>query len=116
MKSRRTIVHVLLSLLLLFSQQMAISHGIAHWSGSRGKTTQVRAQPAGQLKVAKSLALDQTCDQCLAFAQIGSALGTPTFAFFASTNTDSLAITVSAQPDCRRTVCVFRSRAPPAFT
>ncbi len=106
---RRSIVHALLSLLLLLSQQMGIAHGMSHWTGSGPN----RAQLSEQGAATPGLALDQVCDQCLAFAQIGSALGSTDFSFFTPEHTQSHLPDVSAQSICRRTVCAFRSRAPP---
>ena len=38
--TRRFLIRTLLSLLLLMSQQMAISHAMTHWAGSRDGATQ----------------------------------------------------------------------------
>lgn len=45
--TRRSILRVLLSLLLLMSQQMAISHAMTHWAGTRGGAAQL-LKAAGQ--------------------------------------------------------------------
>jgi hypothetical protein len=107
----RNIVHALLALLLVFSQQMGISHVVSHVSAQRHAGPQ---QLAPDLSVSKVLALDQLCEQCVAFAQIASALDTP-FQSFPLANPraplDSLASPALA---CRRTACVFQPRAPPA--
>lgn len=112
---RRSVIRVLLSLLLLMSQQMAMSHAMTHWAGTRDGAPQLhqagKHQPERALS--SSFAQDQTCEQCLAFAQIASAVGM---------SARSIALdrpscrTVGASPThtrCARTPCAFQPRAPP---
>ena len=107
---RRPIVYVLLSLLLVLSQQMGISHALAHWSSQRAMVT---AGDSSDAEPAKSLALDPSCGQCLAFAQIGTAADTGFYSFpIARDNTQAVDIAVAPEL-CQRTACAFRSRAPP---
>jgi hypothetical protein len=111
---RRTSARVLLSLLLLLAQQMGISHGMAHWSGTLAKTPHLQA-PSTPSRLSASLALDQTCDQCLAFAQIAAAVGSPAHAMFAERSL-ALAIAPPTTPTHYfKTVCAFQPRAPPAI-
>lgn len=111
MRVRRSIFHVLLSLLLLVSQQMAISHVMSHWSGVRDHSAQVQQRDGG--RGAKPKALDQACHQCLAFAQIAVAVG-GSFLAFAATDVASERIASPTTPAaCLRAVCFFQSRAPP---
>jgi hypothetical protein len=115
--TRRSILRVLLSLLLLLSQQMAIAHAMTHWAGTRDGAAQLHKAASQQEErgVASAFAQDHTCTQCLAFAQIASAVGSPARSF-AAAGTASCAIGASAtQPGCARTTCVFQSRAPPSF-
>ncbi len=107
---RRSVVHAMLSLLLLFSQQLALSHGLSHWSN--GGTS---AQSSADSVAGKSLALEKSCHECLAFAQIGSALGSQSFAFFVSANVNTAPVLALATSHCARTDCVFQSRAPPVL-
>lgn len=109
---RRQFAYALLSLLLLLSQQLALTHGMSHWQGGRAGQSQAAASEQ-QRMASKSLALEQACDQCLAFAQLGSALGTPNFAFYAPSHGAVALPATGAPPDCRRAVCPFQSRAPP---
>lgn len=108
----------MLSLLLVLSQQMGISHALSHWSGNgnsgnSGRTTASADERQG--RASKSLALDQSCDQCLAFAQIGTALDTAVHSFPAA-RAAAVDVILAPQQSCsRRTVCVFRSRAPPVL-
>ena len=104
----------MLSLLLVLSQQMGIAHALSHWSGNgNGRVSASTGERQG--RVAKSLALDQSCEQCLAFAQIGSALDTAIHSFPA-TRAGAVAVVAGTETSfCRRTVCVFHSRAPPVL-
>ncbi len=101
---RRPIIHVLLALLLLFSQQMRVAHAVSHWGDFQRDSTEHQQTPA-----------EKICDQCLAFAQIGSAIHSHALSFA------SFAMHAGAQPDpltqscVSRTACVYLSRAPPSL-
>jgi hypothetical protein len=115
-KIRRDLVHLLFALLLVLSQQMGISHAVSHLSSVRLVAEQV--QGPGQDadgSASTALALDQNCSQCLAFAQIASAIDTPFYSFPALLQGASLELAFATPQACQRTVCVFRSRAPPVF-
>jgi hypothetical protein len=115
--TRRFFTRVLLSLLLLMSQQMAISHAMSHWAGSRDATSQ-QAKAAGghqERGVSAAFAQDQTCEQCLAFAQISSAVGSAEHTFPADGAAACALESCASQLLCARTNCVFQSRAPPSF-
>jgi hypothetical protein len=110
--TRRNMIRVLLSLLLLVSQQMAFSHVITHWSGQRGDTAGHVARGDGN--VSDAFAKDQVCSQCLAFAQIAGAVGNCPRSF-APPASPSGAIALSPEHTVdARIVVAFRSRAPPA--
>ncbi|MDL2356988.1 MAG: hypothetical protein QFF03_17180 [Pseudomonadota bacterium] len=114
--TRRSFIRILLSLLLLMSQQMAISHAMTHWAGARDAPAQLhKAAPHGERGVAAAFAQDQTCDQCLAFAQIAGAIGSPARGFTPDGAATCAVGPSATQPDCSRTTCVFQSRAPPSF-
>jgi hypothetical protein len=110
--TRRLMIRVLLSLLLLVSQQMAIAHVITHWSGQRNANVeQMQERDDG---VSKAFAKERLCDQCLAFAQIAGAIGSgtrsfvpPALAAAAFSHFEDRAVTA-------RTVVPFLSRGPPA--
>jgi hypothetical protein len=111
--SRRALNHLLLSIVLLLSQQMAIAHVIAHW-GARASTTSVRASASTDDSFSKPIAQDQGCEQCLAFAQIATAVGQEPRSFVPpSQGTWSIAA-LAPRLVCARAPCAFRSRAPPA--
>jgi hypothetical protein len=109
--SRRAVIHVVLSLLLLLSQQMAISHVMSHWTDGRGTTAQL--SPDGSRKVAEPLASDKHCQQCLAFAQIASAVGNPPQTLAAIGGADGCTLAPAVAPLCRQAIAAFRARAPP---
>ena len=115
--NRRSIIRVLLSLLLLMSQQMAISHAMTHWAGQRDGTAQLRKAPGQQDErgVSSAFAQDHTCEQCLAFAQIASAVGSSPRCFAADSAASCATGPTVTQPGCARTTCVFQPRAPPSF-
>jgi len=113
---RRNFFYVLLSLLLVFSQQMGYSHALSHASAATGVVQAGAQQGEDASGSIIKLGLDHNCAQCLAFAQIASAADTRFHSFPLAANT-SVAVTYSPAPfDCRRTVCGFRSRAPPVLS
>jgi hypothetical protein len=106
----------MLSLLLLISQQMAMAHAVTHWAGSRHATNQLHISTAQQQdSVSSAFAQDQTCEQCLAFAQIAGAIGSPTRSFADACVATCARHASAAQPGRARTVCVFQPRGPPSF-
>ncbi|MES2261652.1 MAG: hypothetical protein V4724_24310 [Pseudomonadota bacterium] len=114
MTLRRNIVYAVLSLLLVLSQQMGITHAVSHLSDIRSSAGQQLEQR--ETSLSKTLALDQSCEQCLAFAQIASALDTPFHSFPAAPHVAPVSIVVATPLACQRTVCVFQSRAPPKLS
>ena len=68
----RSILHCLLSLLLLISQQMALAHGLSHWHGTQQH--QGVQQAGGQ---PDAPALQEFCAECAADAQLDVALPLP---------------------------------------
>jgi hypothetical protein len=109
--NRRVIIRVLLSLLLLVTQQMATMHVMSHWTGSLA--TSVRAELDQENGLSAAIAQDQTCHQCLAFAQFAGMLANSTRAF---ATPDLVAPTVAfaaSAVQCRHSACPFQSRAPP---
>jgi hypothetical protein len=115
--NRRSLIRVLLSLLLLLSQQMAISHAMTHWAGSRERAAQLQKLSCAQDErgVGARFAQDQTCEQCLAFAQIASAVGSWPRCFAFDGAATCATGPSATQPGCARTICVFQPRAPPSF-
>lgn len=109
----RSLTHALLSLLLLFAQQIGLTHAITHL-GERDLTGQFQQEwQASERGVPKSIGSKNDCVQCHAVAQIAFAAVTNILAFVpdgASAIAIAAPVTVLA---CLVTVCVFQSRAPP---
>jgi hypothetical protein len=108
---RRNIVYAFLSLLLVLSQQMGITHAVSHVSEQRHATQQIDERD--DASTSRGKALDQNCSHCLAFAQMASALDTPSFTFPATGHKAPQVAIADVPQACQRTVCVFQSRAPP---
>lgn len=111
--TRRSLIRVMLSLLLLLSQQMALSHTISHWTGRLAAASAVKHQRDNA--ASKAPAADQVCEQCLAFAQIASAIGSSQRTFALPEMASSAVADSAGVGRCGSTVCPFQSRAPPAF-
>jgi hypothetical protein len=104
-KIRPTFLRVLLVLLLLASQQMGMAHAFSHLHAPLHKDSPDHNLPC-----------EQTCDQCLAFASIGSALTSPTIALFAVPATNPKWVAEQSERFIPATVVPFDSRAPPSIT
>jgi hypothetical protein len=109
----RSLVHVLLSLLLLVSQQLSLGHGYTHWAEvDETLVQQTAATNDGSGKLPKP-GLHDLCGQCAASAQIAFALPATLRQFVPA----KLAYAAPAVPDtpgiCLRASCPFQSRAPP---
>jgi hypothetical protein len=109
--TRQAFVRVLLSLLLLFSQQMATSHVISHWSGSLNVAA--LAQPAADDEQSTPLAKDQSCNKCLAFSQLGAPLGSTIAAYTAPAPGSQPVAAAPIVANHARILLAFQSRAPP---
>lgn len=110
--NRQSFVRVLLSLLLLLSQQMAMSHALSHWTGLADAAPQAQ-QGADGLSLSSAFARDQSCQQCLAFANLATPVGTAERNFIATPAAAVFAVADNPAAPCARTVCAFQSRAPP---
>ncbi len=108
----------MLSLLLLLSQQMAISHGMTHWAGAQRGAAQLQKAPGqhDERSVTAGFAQGQTCEQCLAFAQIAGAVGTPARDVAADPAASCAVAASPTQPGWARGSCPFQPRAPPSFS
>lgn len=116
----RSLVHVLLSLLLLVSQQLSLGHGYTHWADLDDVAAVQAAQQDddnssdgdGSGKPAKP-GLHDLCGQCAASAQIAFALPATVRRFVPA----ELAYAAPAVPEtpgiCLQSTCPFQSRAPP---
>lgn len=109
---RRCIVHVLLSLLLLVSQQMAFAHAMSHWTG---RLVYAPVAAGEDRELAKAVAQDQSCNQCLALAHLATPVGS-TLRQFVSPDLQTEVVAARAMLQVLpRTVCAFHPRAPPSF-
>jgi len=111
--TRQALVRVLLSLLLLISQQMASSHVMSHLAGSLDVSTTAHVQVQDSDQLSKAIAQDQSCNQCLALAQLaGPLVSKPQV--FALPEQGSFRIAAAAVHNSgARTILGFQSRAPP---
>ena len=114
----RNLVHVLLSLLLLVTQQLSLGHGYTHWA----EIDEALVQPAtaadegsgddGSDKPPKP-GLHDLCGQCAAGAQIAFALPATPRQFVPA----ALAYAAPTVPDtpsiCLQATGPFQARAPP---
>lgn len=111
--TRRAFTRVLLSLLLLVSQQMAVAHITAHWSARAVMMAQAGKEAAKDGSLSKSLAQDLSCDQCFTFAQMASPLAHEPRTFVPPSEcTRSRAAAVQC-PHAARTIRAFQPRGPP---
>jgi hypothetical protein len=108
----RSLVHLLLSLLLLVSQQLSLGHGYTHWTEIRDTLAQ-RAVDEGSGGKPQKPGLHDLCGQCAASAQVAFALPSPIRRFIPA----ELAYAVPALPStpgiCLLTECAFQPRGPP---
>ncbi|MGZ8358699.1 MAG: DUF2946 family protein [Telluria sp.] len=110
--SRQSFFRVLLSLLLLVSQQMAFAHGLTHLTGQLHEPGAQQHQN-GDSSLSAAVAQDQSCDHCLALAQLGAPLGSANRTFVAGDNGATAFSSTPAGAHCARTPCGFNPRAPP---
>jgi hypothetical protein len=109
--SRKLFLRVVLSLLLLVSQQSALSHAMSHWTGGDDQTEQ--AQTGSKRTPSNGTVHDANCAQCLSYAQMASAIGSPAYVMPALDLAAVHLVSPIPASDCARTDCVFQSRAPP---
>lgn len=108
---RRCIVHVLLSLLLLVSQQMAFAHAMSHWTG---RLVHAPVAAGEDRELAKAVAQDQSCNQCLALAQLATPVGSSHRQFVAPDPQTEVAAAHAMREVSARCFSAFDSRAPPS--
>jgi hypothetical protein len=107
----RSLVHVLLSLLLLVSQQLSLGHAYSHWTDVRESLTQQLGDDGGS-KPSKP-GLHEQCGQCAASAQVAFALPATVRRFIPAElayAVPSLAATPGVKP---LEACPFQQRGPP---
>lgn len=116
--TRQAFIRVLLSLLLLVSQQMASSHAMSHLSGSieRSAAGQLRLDQPVDDELSAALAQEQTCNQCLAFAQLAGPLASTPPAFIMPLQPSYAIDDVEVRVAGARIILAFQSRAPPVLS
>jgi hypothetical protein len=97
--TRSLLIFAFLSALLVV-QAGGLAHGISH-------VLDEQSQDSGQ-----SLPHDKYCDQCAAYAQIGSAIGSGVISFASSENFETLHLNGSSSYISNSFVA-FAARAPP---
>ena len=118
MKSQ-VFVRVLLSLLLLVSQQMASTHVISHFAGSAERVVaSVAVSKAASSDEELSVAVTQhkNCSQCLAFAQLAGAISGKQAQCAVSAPATCNAPAAAIGGPVTATILAFRSRAPPVLS
>ena len=111
--NRQVINRILLSLLLLLSQQMAFAHALSHWTGTIDVASAERHSYDGGGNLSSAVAKDQTCDHCLALAQLAAPLAATPRTFLAGDNGVTAFVSTDTGAHGARIVCWFHSRAPP---
>lgn len=110
---RRSILSILLSLVLLVSQQMGMTHVLGHWKAGIAGAQTASATDGGVNSAPKSLAHGSSCAHCSGYAQLGFALGTTWNAHLASDSSYAHYAAAETPVACARSACGFLSRAPP---
>ncbi len=114
--TRQAFIRVLLSLLLLISQQMASSHVMTHLAGSLDRAAAAQSQKPGGNDMSSALAQDQSCSQCLAFAQLAGPLASTPPAFVIPHQPTFAIEQVEVRAAGARIILAFQSRAPPVLS
>ncbi|QOY92399.1 hypothetical protein IM543_12190 [Massilia sp. UMI-21] len=107
------LTRVLLSLVLLLSQQMAMAHALSHWTSQLGGPVFQTAPNDAELSSA--FAQDRGCAQCLGLAQLASPLPTTPRQWVPPALADVPALDAGAQASHIRQARAFDSRAPPVL-
>lgn len=110
---RRSVFRVLLSLVLLLSQQMAMSHALSHWTSQIGGP--VAQQTAEDSELSSAFAHDRSCAQCLGLAQLDVPLVNSPHQFVAPGLASSHAPDAAALAWRAQQVRAYDSRAPPVL-
>jgi len=106
----RSLVHVLLSLLLLVSQQLSLGHAYSHWT--EAQESQARLADERQGKPSKPV-LHEQCGQCAASAQVAFALPATVRQFVPAELAYAAPRLAAAPGICLLAACPFQQRGPP---
>lgn len=109
----RRLVHVVLSLLLLLTQQLSLGHGYTHWSEVQERLSQPSlAGQDGGGKLPKPV-LHDLCGQCAASAQVAFAMPVAIRQFVPAALAYAAPHVTATPGICPLAACPFQSRAPP---
>ena len=113
--TRPIFLRVVLSLLLLMSQQMASTHALSHLGTSLARSAALVQQAGTEDEAARArlLAADPSCDQCLVFAQLAAPLGSSQRLFVPADLATESRFAAATGPACGRALCAFQPRGPP---
>ncbi|MFC5548402.1 DUF2946 family protein [Massilia aerilata] len=106
----RSLVHVLLSLLLLVSQQLSLGHAYSHWTDVRESLAQQADDNGG--KPSKPV-LHEQCGQCAASAQVAFALPATVRQFIPAELAYAVPTLAATPGICLLAACPFQQRGPP---
>jgi hypothetical protein len=106
----RSLVHVLLSLLLLVSQQLSLGHGYSHWSDVQETLTQQAGDNTGK---PNKPGLHEQCGQCAASAQVAFALPATVRQFIPAELAYAVPRLAATPGICLLGACPFQPRGPP---
>ncbi|MYM28514.1 hypothetical protein GTP58_09285 [Duganella sp. CY15W] len=110
-RSTAPIVHVLLALLLLLTQQVGVTHVYTHWLGAEQQNFQLT--DADQAEHRKRVAVHKVCAECVSVAQIAAAITASPLTLAISTLSTGPVAMPATLAACERTTCAFQPRAPP---
>jgi multidrug transporter EmrE-like cation transporter len=109
----RSLVHVLLSLLLLVSQQLSLGHAYSHWTDVRESLTQQLDDDGGNGGKPSKPALHEQCGQCAASAQVAFALPATVRQFIPAELAYAVPSLAATPGICLLAACPFQQRGPP---
>jgi hypothetical protein len=113
---RLAFVRVVLSLLLLVSQQLASTHVISHFAGSFERSVAsaaVSSAQTGDEELSLAVTQHKNCSQCLAFAQLAGAISGKQACGAAVAQSRFQPLAGATADPATRIALAFRSRAPP---
>jgi hypothetical protein len=110
----RSLVHVLLSLLLLVSQQLSLGHAYSHWNDVKESLAQESAyDPDGNGGKPTKPVLHDQCGQCAASAQVAFALPATVRQFVPAELAYAVPSLAPTPGICLLAACPFQQRGPP---
>lgn len=110
----RPVLHFLLSLVLLVSQQMALAHGWTHWdAGHKSAAAWQDGRAHAASGQSDAPALHAFCAECAADAQLDFALPLPAYALSLPTVVDSIRVAPFTYGVQAPQASPYQPRAPP---